>query len=183
MKALWSRKYKKLIKSGNISAAKELILSRIPKEMTVYKYFRGTNRDWNSITKPELWLCRTSDLNDPFDSAFLVNCRSKEVYNCDTEREAAIREFKEQHKHDNISKKLQNSVFVSCFSEKCDSLLMWGHYSAEHMGICVGYNLRELIEKYNCFPVLYSKKMPNNKNIKEDNLNSLYESILTKSND
>ena len=36
---------------------------------------------------------------------------------------------------------------------------MWGYYAADHKGICLGYNLYELVKKYQCMPVIYSDKL------------------------
>ena len=177
------KEYKKYIANGKINKAKNLLLKKIPKDKMVYKYFRGTNRDWNSIIKPEIWLCQAGRFNDPFDCAFLYNCRSKEVYDSKTEYELAVKEGLQQFERDKESKSIQEAVFIACFSEKCNSMLMWSHYSDEHRGICIEYNLHELIEKYNCFPVIYSNKMPQRMTLDINNKKELYESILTKSKD
>ena len=176
----WFEKYKKYIDKGKIDKAKKLLLKKIPKDKIVYKYFRGTNRDWNSITKPEMWLCQAGKFNDPFDCAFLYNCRSKDVYDPNTEYNLAVTEGMKQFEQDKVSKAIQESVFVTCFSERCNSMLMWSHYGDEHRGICVGYNLHELIEKYNCFPLIYSNRMPQKEELNISNKDLLYESILTK---
>lgn len=183
MKALWYYKYKAYVEQGQIEKAKQLLLKKIPKDKIVYKYFRGINRDWNCITKPELWLCQAGKFNDPFDCAFLYNCRSKEKYNPKTEYDLAVSEGLLQFDRDKESKAIQESVFIACFSEKNNSMLMWSHYGDEHRGICVGYNLRELIMNYNCFPVIYSTKMPQEKDLNILDNNMLYQSILTKSED
>lgn len=179
----WFDEYREYIAEGEISKAKELLLKKMPTDKTVYKYFRGINRDWNSITNQKIWLCQAGEFNDPFDCAFLYNCRSKEVYDRTTEYELAVEEGLKQFEQDKESVRIQKSVFIACFSEKCDSMLMWSHYGDEHRGICVGYNLHELIEKYNCFPVIYSNRMPQRKELDIENKDMLYESILTKSKD
>ena len=181
----WFKEYRKFIKNGKLNKAKKLLLRKISKDKIIYKYFRGTNRDWNSITgtKPEIWMCQAGKFNDPFDCAFLYNCISKDVYDPKTEYKLAVKEGVQQFNRDKESRSIQESVFIACFSEKCDSMLMWSHYSDEHRGICVGYNLHELIEKYNCFPVIYSNKMPQRKELDIGKKDMLYEAILTKSKD
>mgnify|MGYP002227506002 FL=1 len=47
---------------------------------------------------------------------------------------------------------MQDTVLVGCFSERNDSLLMWSHYADEHRGLCIGYNLHDLIKNYELFP-------------------------------
>ena len=56
---------------------------------------------------------------------------------------------------------LNDSAYITCFSEKCDSMLMWSHYADSHRGFCVEYDLNLLqsnseILKH-IYPVLYHK--------------------------
>ncbi|MDO4332786.1 MAG: DUF2971 domain-containing protein [Eubacteriales bacterium] len=67
-------------------------------------------------------------------------------------------------KQNAASRNLQRTVFIACFSERPDSLLMWGHYANNHRGICVGYDLKKLIENYDCLPVIYEEELPQNIN-------------------
>lgn len=183
MKTLWWYKYKKFIYSGKKEEAKELLLKKIPEGTVIYKYCRGTNRAWRTAITPKIWLCQAGKFNDPFDCAFLYNCRSKEIYDRETEYQLAVKENLEQFEQDKKSKSFQEKIFVSCFSEKCDSMLMWSHYGDEHKGICFGYDLHTLIRKYDFFPVIYSKKMPQESELDLHNGNGLLKSILTKSID
>ena len=67
----WMIEYKELILKGEKRAARELVLAEIPDDKIIYKYFRGINRDFDTIKVPELWLCNAYRLNDPFDCAFV----------------------------------------------------------------------------------------------------------------
>lgn len=140
----WKLEYKELIRKGNKEAAKELVLASIPDGKIIYKYFRGINRDFDTIKAPKLWLCNAYRLNDPFDCAFIQG------FNNEVE--------KRQSRENSINK--QNQTFLSCFSERSDSMVMWGTYANCHRGICVGYSLKELIEKFDCLPVIYEKTLP-----------------------
>lgn len=80
--------------------------------------------------------------------------------------------------YNELTKKFRNSCKdkfkLKCFSEKKDSLLMWSHYSKNHKGFCVEYDLDLINENTKeelilpvclLFPITYSKKrvfMPNN---------------------
>lgn len=172
--------YKKYIYAGNIDGAKKILLENISEDCMIYKYYQGINRDWNSITKPELWLCQAGYFNDPYDCAFLYNCHSKKVYDSKEEQDLAVKEYINQFEQDKKSDSIQSAVFVGCFSERNDSLLMWSHYADEHRGICIGYNLYNLIKNYNCFPVIYSNEMPQEKELSLDKPYSLMKYILTK---
>lgn len=54
---------------------------------------------------------------------------------------------------------------VACFSETIDSILMWSHYSCNHTGFALGYNLRSFLlpnePNLGLFPVIYSNKRYN----------------------
>lgn len=53
-----------------------------------------------------------------------------------------------------------DGVLISCFSERCDSLLMWSHYANGHSGYCVKYKYDDICKyfNYNLFPVIYSNE-------------------------
>lgn len=140
----WMIEYKELILKGEKREARELVLAEIPDDKIIYKYFRGINRDFDTIKVPELWLCNAYRLNDPFDCAFVKGHKEIDEY---------IR-----NRADSIN--MQNKTFISCFSEKSDSMIMWGTYANCHRGICVGYSLKELVEKFNCLPVVYEETLP-----------------------
>lgn len=181
----WFSEYRSCIEQGDLQNAKKVLLRNISNDDVIYKYQRGTNRNWNCIAKgkPELWLSQAGEFNDPFDCAFLYNHHSKEIYDRDTEYNLAVKEGLEQYERDKESEKLQSKVFVSCFSERNNSMLMWSHYAEQHTGLCVGYRLYDLIEKYNIFPVIYSNQMPQISDIRNAEESALYQSILTKCED
>ena len=178
----WFFKYRSCIERGNLQNAKEVLLSNIPDDAVIYKYQKGTNRNWNCIAGqiPKLWLSQAGEFNDPFDCAFLYNHHSKEIYDRDTEYNLAVKEGLKQYDRDKESEKLQQKVFVACFSERNNSMLMWSHYAEQHTGLCVGYRLHELIKKYNIFPVIYNNQMPQISDISNADEGILYKSILTK---
>lgn len=136
----WKLEYKELIRKGKRAEAKELVLTKIPDGKLIYKYFRGLNRDFDTIKAPALWLCNAYRLNDPLDCAF------------------AKKSGNFARSDDSINR--QRETFISCFSERSDSMVMWGTYSNCHRGICVGYSLRELVESFNCLPVVYDEILP-----------------------
>ena len=45
----WMIEYKELILKGEKRAARELVLAEIPDDKIIYKYFRGINRDFDTI--------------------------------------------------------------------------------------------------------------------------------------
>lgn len=57
----------------------------------------------------------------------------------------SIKELEMQFINDLLPKikELRNKALVSCFSERNDSILMWGHYADKHKGVCIGYKKPE----------------------------------------
>src|SRR5690625_7651294 len=53
----------------------------------------------------------------------------------------------------------QKDIKICSFSTRVDSLLMWGHYADSHQGICVEYDVKEIIRNkqipHSLFPVIY----------------------------
>ncbi|PFP09388.1 hypothetical protein COJ90_21020 [Priestia megaterium] len=67
---------------------------------------------------------------------------------------------------DKIPGIIQDSTFISCFSERNDSMLMWSHYTDNHKGFCLEYEFMkpenievEPIFKEALNPVIYSDEM------------------------
>ena len=67
--------------------------------------------------------------------------------------------YMRQEKENRKTEALRSALFVACFSETNNSFPMWGYYAADHKGICLGYNLYDLVEKYQCMPVIYSNEL------------------------
>lgn len=64
-----------------------------------------------------------------------------------------------------LPKIAQRFSSVVCLSEKIDSILMWSHYSYNHTGFALGYDLRPLLlpndKNLGLYPVIYSEKRYN----------------------
>ncbi len=55
---------------------------------------------------------------------------------------------------------LKSSVRFCSMSERYDSLLMWSHYSDQHKGVCIEYDVKssDFLSDL-CFPVIYTDKV------------------------
>lgn len=51
---------------------------------------------------------------------------------------------------------MRNKIRISCFSKRCDSILMWSHYASSHTGACIEFEEDRKFFK----DVIYSKKKP-----------------------
>lgn len=180
MEYKWFKDYIAQIEKSDIEAAKSVLINNIPEKTMIYKYCRGLNRDISNLFEQKLWLSNVLGFNDPYDSAIMVDCGFKLQYPKE-QRKQAMEDYLRQQKEDKKAKELQSSLFVACFSEVNHSFPMWGYYAAEHKGLCIGYNLRELISKYNCMPVIYTSELVIYK--ENDHDRNILLSALTKSNE
>ena len=154
----WKIEYKTCILNGNLEDAKKLILENAG-NTNLFKYYRGTMLQLNTVMDGKFWLSNAKNFNDPFDSLSLVNVRTKSKYDRTKteERELAHKEFLDQLESNKVAYQFQSNSFVTCFSEiGSNNLHMWSYYAGEHKGFCVEYSLKELIEKgISIWPVVY----------------------------
>ena len=138
--------------------ARNVILDNIDKTQKIYRYSRGLNRDLRNLENHQLWLSSAFNFNDPYDCLVTVDCGLKASYP-KSQRKEAMETYMRQETENRKTEALRSSLFVACFSEVNNSFPMWGYYAADHKGICLGYNLYELVKKYQCMPVIYSDKL------------------------
>lgn len=124
---------------------KEEIKSK--KEFKIYRYSKADNNNIKDIKYQRVHLSGAGRLNDIFEGLQIME---------------DIDEYS-----DKDFQRLKNIVSIACFSEKKDSLCMWGHYGDDYKGICVEYDLTKLdFKKDNeilngLYPIIYSDKRYN----------------------
>jgi len=81
---------------------------------------------------------------DPYSKSLspneLINHLSKTVY---TFNNPEVRE---------IFSASKKKLWISCFSEVYNEILMWSHYGDQHKGICIGFNYFGLLETFDFIP-------------------------------
>ena len=104
---------------------------------------------YKSLVSTQKKLMKRHHIYDP--NPFLLWCSRKLRENGYGDGEVKSETI--QQKLDEVKK----HFFVSCFSERKDSLLMWAHYADKFKGVCIEWQLpnNELIKK-----VKYSKRKP-----------------------
>ena len=122
-----------------------------------YKYYSSaqTADRFSHTTAGDIAFVNPEKFNDPFD--------------CDYE--------------DILKHRTKNSFKALCLSKKYDDILMWSYYASDHGGYCLGYSLKDILErlnnKYNglCLigNVIYKSSRPRHYNIKAL---SLFDEIL-----
>jgi len=79
----------------------------------------------------------------------------------DENAEAILKDSKEEYSkfYSKLIKESKDKTFITCFSEKNDSILMWSHYADRHKGLCIEYDFSSLenhdLLKQFLFPVIY----------------------------
>lgn len=78
----------------------------------------------------------------------------------------AITKFIENEKNEIISRfssGLRTGIYVTCFSESKDSILMWSHYADYHRGFCIEYDFSSLDSSDHrtqlLYPVIYTDSL------------------------
>jgi len=180
---MWKKDFCKLFCSSdfisidNIEKALELKFNNIP---TLYRYTSFDEHSLDILENDQLWMSSPMSFNDPFDCEYTFNYgkptnihnflsknRKEELPDIDHEK---IDKFMEEIINDihtdmvnhftNLSK---HRLFITCFSEIKDSVLMWSHYADDHKGICIEFDFKQLGIKNPrtriLFPVFYNEKV------------------------
>lgn len=154
----WFADYKEQILLNNVEEARKVLLDNVDKNQMIYRYRKGLNRDLQNLKSNQIWLGSAFYFNDPYDCLVTVDCGLKVNYPMN-QRKEAMETYMRQEKENRKTEALRSALFVACFSETNNSFPMWGYYAAYHKGICLGYNLYDLVEKYQCMPVIYSNEL------------------------
>ncbi len=140
---------------------------------SIYKYFPPLLNRLETVNEKKLWYSAPCKFNDVFDSDFPVD--EDAVFKGIVKRVSGVNGLRigsPMWKQIRAQKAQIMSSFkksmdetrcttgVVCFSESCDSLLMWSHYANNHQGFCVEYELLRFNTelKYTPVPVIYSDK-------------------------
>lgn len=103
-------------------------------------HFRDEKYGIRSLKEKRLKIARIHELNDPFE---LLGCELS-----DKRRRQAFQ---------NMKAKLSKSKGLLCFSRNWRSPVQWAHYSNNHKGICMGF---EIPEKWLTKVDYQSKRLP-----------------------
>ncbi len=130
--------------------------------MNLYKY-----RELNKFTRESLeenyfWAPSKESFNDPCECYYSTESYDKimaftALLNISESRNALNKSF------DNVQKMVK-SLGIFSLSKSYDISSLWANYAKNHTGICIEYNLEDLISKnnglYQCFDVIYSGTPP-----------------------
>lgn len=163
----WREEYRNALldTSYNPPDIRKLVKPHIPENL--YKYGSFESKYWEKIIyKAQIHLSSAKLFNDPFDCR--ANFDYKGAISKGKFRDELIKRFGEED-IENIPNEIvqkyiiegmREDVFVGCFSEIWNSILMWAHYANNYNGYCIEYDITQVREhlKYNLYPVLYEKE-------------------------
>lgn len=88
---------------------------------SLYNYMPINKNTIKSIKNNKLWLSHTNNFNDPVDPT--------------------IKRYKGKYDY------ILDSIKVGCLITNYDNTLMWSHYADKHKGMCVEYDISNIIDK------------------------------------
>jgi hypothetical protein len=109
-----------------------------------YKYSCINDYTISNMLESSIYMSSPNDFNDPYDS-LICNAISPTL--------------------NESLQKISSKYFVSCFSERWDSILMWSHYADHHKGICIQYDFtlkyrkKENVIYPDIHPVIYTNSV------------------------
>lgn len=145
------------------------------KKKIIYRYRPINKNTLDELIHYYLYFQPAIELNDPFE--FELNWAN---YECDTNEFIQQNNYGNsidagQNQFDLLKKKtttiLKNKykpkfdkykkqIGVCCFTQTSLNPLMWSHYSQDHTGICIGYDLSKIPENEKLIEVKYSDTVP-----------------------
>ena len=106
---------------------------------TIYRFvgLNDVDRLQQTFIESKLYLAAPSQFNDPFEfkpkrMSWVGPDSDDPLVKQGTDRSLDIL-------YQGVCEQLDN-FGVCCFSEKCDDVLMWSHYSEKHTGACLGFD-------------------------------------------
>lgn len=119
----------------------------------IYKYYSLDNNSklneqkLSSLRNNSIWSSQLSGFNDPFEGQYLY---------------LSQKDFKEigipieaKKLWDDVIGEIKRRITSICFTQNPDDMPMWAHYSNNHKGFCVKYEVKDVRHLY---PVLYIEK-------------------------
>lgn len=138
----------------------------------IYRYRPEDSREIKALVENKIWFSALTELNDPFEFNTRTDIESILASENDiqgkmqamsfSKKRFLLKEIAEEINKDSSFQEILFDFTIACFSEKKDSLLMWGHYSSGHRGICVEYDTMDLnsFSGKTVIPVSYSNVLP-----------------------
>ena len=121
--------------------------------MRLYQYQSINKNTLQNLILQRIWASSFKTFNDPFEFVMRKNYwinNERKIEYLNPVDQGILEAMKEE-----ISK-----FGVTSFSECKDNILLWSHYSSNHAGICLAFNIDEP-HPINLFKVTYETELPN----------------------
>ena len=141
----------------NLSDFVEIAVQQNSLPQYLYKYRAINDNTKKIIENNQLWFSKPADFNDPFDCkiipetnntlADVITYLEENTTNVPKHEITTLAQsfIKNPVELDRIVKTAVDNVIsksgVCCFSEINDNILMWSHYSEDHKGICLKFDV------------------------------------------
>jgi len=138
----------------------------------IYRYRPEKLKEIKALVENKIWFSTLAQLNDPFEYNFKFDVMKilasrKDIQNqmlsmSFVQKQVMLKKLSKSVDYESFYRDVLSNYTISCFSEVHDSLLIWGHYSSGHRGICVEYDTVKLGSEYGkvVMPVNYQEKLP-----------------------
>lgn len=104
-----------------------------PEKLYRYRPLKKPDQEILAIENAYVWCAAYSTLNDPMEGAY----SSSEPLKKSADYKQVRREIRNK----------KSVIGISSFSESHDLELMWAHYADQFRGICIEYNMYDLLRK------------------------------------
>lgn len=170
--------------------------------ISLYKYYSDTEQNLNNIKANKIWcslVCNFKDVFDgtlPFNPKYILDSLWEQIPNNHIPEVKRLRESFDNKIGSNIIdieksfESLKDKMGISCFSESCESLLMWAHYANNHCGMCVQYSMIDMMGMAPV-PIVYSDEriivksfnLHSQQTLLKSGFGYFMKSLMTKSNE
>jgi len=144
----------------------------------IHRYAKIDNYLLESLSESYLWFSNPSKFNDPFDCNIQMEARgnikqfdeylkrslifkSRDNVNIEMKKWELFLDSKFEYRIQQSLEDFIKKIGVCCFSFTHKDTLMWSYYADKHMGVCLSYNLTQVVsEDMVPFRVRYKEEYP-----------------------
>lgn len=149
------------------------------KSRYIYKYHKLNVFLFELLTNKEFYLATREELNDPFDLSVSINkdvfqkfyiekypyFKSDALHLQNTTDLFEYFRIKDKSEYTRRLKEVVPDEYwknrTTCFTEQANNSLMWSHYTDNHTGVCIKFDLSKDEELKNALtPIKYLKRIP-----------------------
>lgn len=124
----------------------------------LYKYFSPEQYNLESLQNLKVNITKPNKFNDPYDCS--INYDRSILNKLANDKQDILEEcFMHIENLEKSINKFINKTFITCYSEIPDSILMWSHYSKNHSGFCLEYDMMDLYDQIYIKEDLFCKKL------------------------